>query len=111
MAVNKPEHTPDGMCIDEEGMLWVAIWGGACVHRYNPIDGKLIGIAKVDALNVTSCALGGKDMDQLFITTARAELSEEQLQQYPLSGSLFIVETKIKGVPSNCFYSVSNSLL
>lgn len=108
VMTSNPEQTPDGMCIDEEGMLWVAIWGGAAVHRYNPFDGKLIGIVKVDALNVTSCALGGKSMDQLFITTARADLGEADLQQYPLSGSLFISETKVKGVPTNFFSSPSN---
>ena len=108
VTINEPRHTPDGMCIDQEGMLWVAIWGGGSVHRYNPFDGKLIGIVNMDALNVTSCTLGGKNMDQLFITTARVGLSEEQLQQYPLSGSLFISETKVKGLPTNFFSSLSN---
>jgi len=111
VKIDEPNHTPDGMCIDEEGMLWVAIWEGACVHRYNPFDGTLIGIVNVDALNVSSCALGGENMDRLFITTARVGLSDEQLKQYPLSGSFFIAETKIKGLPANCFSSISNSRL
>jgi len=109
VKINEPNCMPDGMCIDVEGMLWVAIWGGACVHRYNPFDGTLIGIVHVDALNVTSCAFGGENMGCLFITTARVGLSNEQLQQYPLSGSFFIAETKIKGLPANYFSSISNS--
>lgn len=108
VVISESGHTPDGMCIDEEGMLWVAIWGGGSVRRYNPFDGKLIGIVNMDALNVTLCTLGGKNMDQLFITTARVGLSEEQLQQYPLSSSLFISETKVKGLPTNSFSSLSN---
>lgn len=105
IAVKISEHnyTPDGMCIDEQGMLWVAMWGGGCVHRYDPFDGTLIGKVTVDAPNVTSCAFGGENMRQLFITTARAGLSEEDLQQYPLSGSLFIIDTGIKGAVMNSF--------
>lgn len=108
VGINESEHTPDGMCIDKQGMLWVAIWGGSSVYRFNPFNGKLIGIVNVDAMNVTSCALGGKNMDQLFITTARSGLNEEQLKHYPLSGSLFIAETKIKGISTNFFSSLSN---
>lgn len=88
---------PNRMTIDSEGMLWVAMWGGACVHRYNPINGILIGKVQVDAPNVTACAFGGENMQQLFITTARAGLTNKQLRQSPLSGSLFIANTSIKG--------------
>ncbi len=101
--ISEPGHTPDGMCIDEEGMLWVAIWGGACVNRYDPFKGRLIGKVSVDTLHVTACAFGGADMQQLFITTARSGLNEEQLKQYPLSGSLFCTNTGIRGLPMNTF--------
>lgn len=88
---------PDGMAIDSEGMLWVAMWGGSCVNRYNPGDGSLIGKVHVPAPHVASCAFGGDDMQQLLITTARSGVSEQHLKDYPLSGSLFIVDTGIKG--------------
>jgi len=94
---------PDGMTIDEEGMLWVAMWGGSCVHRYNPANGSLIGKIHVPAPNVTSCAFGGKDMKTLLITTARAGLDDEQLLQFQLSGSLFYVDTDVKGAEMNAF--------
>lgn len=103
VSVKEPGYGPDGMTIDEEGMLWVAMWGGACVNRYNPFNGTLIGKVEVPALNVTACAFGGADMKQLFITTARKGLNEEQLQKYPLSGSLFYLNTEIKGAQMNKF--------
>jgi sugar lactone lactonase YvrE len=106
VEIKEPHYTPDGMCIDEQGMLWVAIWSGACVNRYNPFDGTLIGKVTVDAPNVTACAFGGYNLQQLFITTARAGLGTEQLLQYPLSGSLFVADINIKGVPTNYFSSV-----
>lgn len=104
VKINEPNHTPDGMCIDEQGMLWVAMWGGACVNRYNPLNGTLIGKVTQDVPNVTSCAFGGEDMQQLFISTARSGLSAEQLRKYPLSGSLFIADTNIKGAPDELFF-------
>ena len=94
---------PDGMCIDEEGMLWIAIWGGGCVNRYDPDSGALIGQVLLPAPHVTSCAFGGKEMKTLMVTTARANLDTEQLQRFPLSGSLFCVATDVKGAGMNSF--------
>lgn len=109
VKINEPGFVPDGMTVDEEGMLWVAIWGAGAVHRYNPLNGNLIGKIIVAAPNVTSCAFGGTDMQQLLITTARVGLSEAQLQQYPLSGSLFCANTNEKGLPINYFSATPNS--
>ncbi|WP_295712702.1 SMP-30/gluconolactonase/LRE family protein [Mucilaginibacter sp.] len=103
IKINEPGYIPDGMTIDDEGMLWVAIWGGACVNRYDPGSGKLIGKIKVAAPNVTACAFGGDDMKTMFITTARAGLEEDQLQRFPLSGSLFYITINIKGAEMNDF--------
>lgn len=98
VEVSQAGATPDGMTIDEQGMLWVAMWGSGCVNRYNPLNGELIGMVSLDAPNVASCAFGGKDMQQLLITTARVGLDEEQLRRYPDSGALFIVDVGIKGM-------------
>ena len=103
IEINNHNLFPDGMCIDDEGMLWVAMWGGGCINRYNPFNGELIGKVFVNAPHVTSCAFGGNNMQQLFITTARVGLAEKQLLQYALSGSLFIVNTNITGVNTNYF--------
>lgn len=103
VEVTESGFTPDGMTIDESGMLWVAMWGAGCIHRYNPSTGELIGVVYLEAPNVTSCAFGGENGQQLFITTARVGLDEEQLQQYPDSGSLFIVDVGIRGVEMHQF--------
>jgi len=91
---------PDGMTIDNEGMLWIALWDGFCVVRYNPLTGELLQKINVPAPKVTSCAFGGKDLDQLYITTASVEMTEDELIEFPLSGSLFIADAGVKGVPS-----------
>lgn len=61
---------PDGMCLDTEGGLWVAIWGGAAVHRYWP-DGTLDLVVPIPVKQVTACSFGGPDLADLYITTSR----------------------------------------
>ena len=99
VAVTLPPGSgaPDGMTIDSNDNLWVAQWGGFGVYCYNPYTGELLGKVEVPAPNVASCAFGGKDMDTLYITTARAGLSKEQLEEYPLSGSLFVCKPGTSG--------------
>ena len=94
---------PDGMTIDVEGMLWIAQWGGFCVKRWNPENGELLNTIELPVPNVTSCVFGGENLDQLFITTARAGLSPEELEKYPLSGSVFVAPLKIRGVSAKKF--------
>lgn len=60
---------PDGLTVDAEGCIWVAVWGGGALQRYRP-DGRLRQIVKLPAAHVTSCAFGGKDLDVLYISTA-----------------------------------------
>ena len=100
IAVEIPQGTgaPDGMTIDENDNLWVAQWGGAGVYCYNPYTGELLTKIDVPAPNVASCAFGGKKHDILYITTARAGLSAEQLEKSPLSGSVFSCKPGAKGV-------------
>ena len=88
---------PDGMSIDNEGMLWIAIWGGFCVKRYNPENGNLLETIKLPAPHITSCAFGGKNMDTLFITSAREGMSADELIKYPESGNLFVQKVNVKG--------------
>ena len=95
--------SPDGMTIDDEGMLWIAHWGGGCVRRWNPEDGKVLQKITVDAPHVTSCCFGGKDFNMLYITTARSGLSEEELKTSPLSGGLFCIKTGVAGKAANLF--------
>lgn len=94
---------PDGMTIDAEGKLWVALWGGGAVHRYDPGTGALLQVVEVPAPFTSSCAFGGPDLRTLFITTARQGLTAAQLRQFPLSGDLFAVEPGVGGVPAYVF--------
>ncbi|MUH36064.1 SMP-30/gluconolactonase/LRE family protein [Zobellia amurskyensis] len=98
-VIDVPEEFgfPDGMTIDNEGMLWIALWGGNSVSQWNPNTGELIQKIIIPAPHVTSCAFGGEDQRKLFITTAREGLTEAQLDEYPLSGSLFTIELPVGG--------------
>jgi sugar lactone lactonase YvrE len=91
---------PDGMTSDMEGMLWVALWGGAKLTRWDPASGKLLAEIPFPALNVSSCAFGGPDLTDIYVTTAREGMSPEQLEEYPLSGGLFRIRTDIRGMPT-----------
>ncbi len=88
---------PDGMTIDADDCLWVAVWGGSRVMRLSP-EGDLLMTISVPASRTTSCTFGGPDLDELYITTARQGLSPDELAREPLAGSLFRVRPGVKGV-------------
>jgi sugar lactone lactonase YvrE len=110
VAVQVPRENgaPDGMTIDEEGMLWIGHWGGGMVGRYNPENGELIQKVTVPALNVTACAFGGDNFDKLYITTASIGMNEEQQEEYPLAGGLFVAEPGVRGVPADFYRGLEN---
>ncbi len=88
---------PDGMAIDDEGCLWVALWDAGLVRRYAP-DGQLLGVVDVPGGgHVSSVAFGGPGMSTLYITTARAGLSEAELARSPHAGDLFALEVPVTG--------------
>jgi len=101
VAVQIPEGMgdPDGMAIDEEDMLWVAHWGGHGVYRWDPSTGALLDVIKVPAPHVSSCAFAGESLDHLVITTARQDLTPQQLAEYPHSGNVFVAQLPVKGTP------------
>lgn len=105
IVIEVPEEHgfPDGMTVDREGMLWIAHWGGANVSRWNPDTGQLLQKVEIPALHVTSCCFGGRELDTLFITTARDGLSAEALERYPLSGSIFAIQPGVTGLKNNLF--------
>ncbi|MBN9381209.1 MAG: SMP-30/gluconolactonase/LRE family protein [Chitinophagaceae bacterium] len=102
VAVQVPDGIgdPDGMTIDEEGMLWVAHWGSFSVHRWDPRNGQLLDTINVPAPNVSSCIFAGESLDHLVITTARQDLTPQQLKKYPHSGDVFVTELPVKGTPA-----------
>ena len=103
VEVDEDDGFPDGMAIDAEDKLWVGLWNGNAVARYDPDNGELMEKIEVPAHNVTACAFGGENLDILYITTARVDMSEEELEQYPLAGSIFSVKPGVKGVKSAFF--------
>jgi sugar lactone lactonase YvrE len=92
---------PDGMTIDAEGGLWVALWGGAAVHRY--VDGRLDRVIELPVSQPTSCAFGGSDLTDLYVTSAREGLSEGDLRDQPLAGALFRVRPGVRGKSPSIF--------
>ena len=90
---------PDGMTSDSQGNLWIAMWGGAQVTKWNPHTGQLLEQIPVPALQPSSCVFGGKNMNELFITSACKDMDDAALTKYPLSGGVFRVETNVEGMP------------
>jgi sugar lactone lactonase YvrE len=94
---------PDGSTLDAEGMLWIAMYEGWAVTRWDPRTGKLLQTIHLPVARVTSCAFGGPELDTLYLTSARHNLSEEQRAAQPLAGSLFHVKPGTRGVPAFAF--------
>ena len=92
------EGFPDGMCVDVEDHLWIAMWGLGQVRRYTP-GGELARVIEVPAPHTSSVAFAGRGLDTLVITTAADELAPEQLEQFPHSGCLFTIVPGVTGLP------------
>jgi sugar lactone lactonase YvrE len=94
---------PDGMTSDAQGMLWIAMWGGAKLTRWDPGTGRLLATISFPALNVSSCTFGGPELDELYVTSARKGMSAAQLHEYPLSGGLFRLRPEVQGMSTFAF--------
>ena len=101
-ALSVPEALgwPDGMTSDTQGNLWIAMWGGAQVTKWDPRSGSLLERFVVPAKNVSSCVFGGRGFNTLYITSARKGLDDVTLARYPLTGGVFRLETNIEGMPA-----------
>ncbi len=89
---------PDGICLDEQEHLWLAVWGLGQVHRYGP-TGDLVDVFAVPAPHTSSVAFAGPDLDMLVITTATSELGPDLLTRYPASGHLLTMKPGVRGLP------------
>jgi len=96
------EAVPDGMTVDEEDCLWVAIWGGGCVIRVD-LGGRLLDRVELPVSQPSSCAFGGPDLADLFITSARHGLAPADLARRPLAGGLFRVRPGVRGRPAEAY--------
>jgi len=103
IKIDISEGSPDGMCIDAEGMLWVAHFGGWKVSRWDPETGDRLAEIPLPCAQVTCCAFGGPELDDLYITTASIGLSATEREQQPLAGAMFVVKPGVAGVAANRF--------
>ena len=90
---------PDGMAIDEEDGIWVALWGGSAVHRYDS-TGRLDLVVELPVSNVTACAFGGPELRTLFITTSRQGLGEDD---QPEAGAVFRYDAGVRGAVQHAY--------
>jgi sugar lactone lactonase YvrE len=93
---------PDGLAVDGEGFIWSARWDGWKIARYDPA-GKLEREIQMPVQRPTSCAFGGANLDELYITSAWTGLSDEQRRAQPYAGDVFRVQAGIKGLPEGKF--------
>jgi sugar lactone lactonase YvrE len=101
-TVGSADGSPDGLTVDAEGGVWVALWDGWTVRRYLP-DGSIDREIRLPVSEVTCPAFGGPDLDELYITTAWELLSAEQHAREPLAGALFRVRPGVHGRPPTQF--------
>jgi len=93
------DGAPDGLTVDAEGGVWVALYGGGAVHRYAP-SGVLDAVVELPVTKVTACTFGGPGLDRLFITTSRENLPDGA---EPQAGSLFTCTPGVRGRPVRPF--------
>lgn len=96
VTVPEEEGYPDGLIVDAEGFLWSGHWQGFRMTRYDP-DGKKERIVEVPVPTATCMAFGGRDLDELYVTTGKKGLTEEQLKKYPRAGDLFRAKPGVRG--------------
>lgn len=99
VAVPDEAGWPDGLCVDAQGGVWVALYGGGAVHRYGP-DGTLDAVVEVATPKPTACTFGGPGLRTLFVTSTQEDLEPGA---EPLAGALFAVEPGVAGLPARTF--------
>ena len=95
-----PRGLPDGLTVDASGAIWVALWGGAALHRYTP-DGALDREIELPVGQPTACSFGGVDFTDLYVTSARVGLGEGASSE--LAGSVLVLPGVGEGLPSTAF--------
>lgn len=99
LSFSPDEGLPDGMCIDEQGMLWIAMWGSGKVWRRDPHTHERLWYLQLPVTQVTSCTFGGENLSDLYVTTAAIGLSHSERQNQPFAGCTFVIRrTGVRGV-------------
>ena len=100
VAIPETDGKPDGLIVDAEGCVWVALWQGSAVRRYAP-DGRLDRHIDLPVSCPTKCAFGGDELDTIFVTSARTALSPDDLAREPQAGSVFAIRAGVRGRHAN----------
>lgn len=95
-VIDGGEVLPDGLTVDAEGCVWLALWGGSQVRRYTR-DGSLERVVRLPTRQITSCAFGGPELEDLYITSAREWLAAEVLEEEPDAGAVFHCRPGVRG--------------
>lgn len=103
LRFDKNDGHPDGMTTDASGRLWIAHWGAACVTCHDPVSAAELARIALPTSHITNVAFGGADLRTLFITSARFELSQEQLDSQPLAGALFAIDVDSPGQAAHLY--------
>lgn len=98
LVIPEDQGYPDGLVVDADGCVWLALWEGGAVHRYRP-DGSLDISVPMPVTLVTKCAFGGPDLTDLYITTAWIDLDADGRTREPLAGGLFRLRPGVSGRP------------
>ena len=102
LKFKKKDGYPDGMTTDIKNNLWVCHYGCGRISVYNTFGNKIHKI-NIPVKNITNCTFGGQHNNEMFISTARQGMSDEEIKKYPLSGGLFKIKTNIKGKKTKSF--------
>jgi sugar lactone lactonase YvrE/DNA-binding IclR family transcriptional regulator len=103
ITLDPSDGMPDGLTVDEEGCLWVAVWDAWRVSRYSPEGRELLRI-RMPVPRPTSCCFGGASLDTLYVTSASVRLGADALAAAPLSGALFAIRVPgVRGLPETTF--------
>lgn len=92
IEIPETDGYPDGMTIDSEGMLWIALWGGYRIARYNPLSGEMTHNFRLPVSQISSCTFGGENLQDLYVTTAKTGLQTHEIRKQPLAGRLFVIK-------------------
>jgi sugar lactone lactonase YvrE len=99
VTIEQGAGAPDGLAVDEDGCIWIALWEGGAVRRYSPA-GTLEGIVNVPVARVTKPAFGGAALDELYITTAMPDAPDAK---QPHAGGIFLADPGVHGLPANAY--------
>ena len=102
LSIPSAEGVPDGATVDAEGFVWLALWDGWQIRRYDP-QGRLCESVKMPVQRPTCPMFGGANLDLIYVTSASIGLSEQQLKEQPLAGSLFAFGVDVPGLPETRF--------